>query len=271
MRKKIYIKLIVILSIFYFQCSAPTQIDDQIQPIESIDFNYLQNEEKIYIATELKNPFNGVNIKYVNLAWHGQTNFSSSADSIILTDLGESGDILKGDNIFSITKKSSSITINPISVSDTNKIHIKIIAHYEEGNSYIDSSKFSLGNLWPSFTSFQLQDTLIRPEEQGSAKLISVKVGVDDPNGKDDIQWVGFLSYMNENNLLSPLNNGKYLFLDDSGDSLHYGDKIANDGIFSALFQLPYNAITGNLEWKFRVQDINGGFRDSTKKIVVLP
>ena len=110
-----------------------------------------------------------------------------------------------------------------------------------------------------------------RPNEVGSAKLINIKVGVNDPNGLDDIQWVGFLSYKNENNELTPLNNGKYLFLDDSGDTLHFGDELANDGIFSALLQLPHNATTGNLNWKFRVQDINGGFRDSTKNIVVLP
>ena len=155
--------------------------------------------------------------------------------------------------------------------ADTNKVYIKVIAHYEDGNSFIDSSKFDLGKLWPYFTSFELPDTLSRPNEVGSAKLINIKVGVNDPNGLDDIQWVGFLSYKNENNELTPLNNGKYLFLDDSGDTLHFGDELANDGIFSALLQLPHNATTGNLNWKFRVQDINGGFRDSTKNIVVLP
>ncbi len=255
----------------YFQCSSPTQIIDEIDPIESIDFNYLQNDEKIYLSAEIKNPFNGLNLRYVRLAWHGQKNFSSQADSFVLADSGKFGDILKGDNIFSISKKISSIINNPISLSDTNKVCIKVIAHYEDGNSFIDSSKFNLGNLWPYFTSFDLPDTLSRPNEVGSAKLINIKVGVNDPNGLDDIQWVGFLSYKNENNELTPLNNGKYLFLDDSGDTLHFGDELANDGIFSALLQLPYNATTGNLNWKFRVQDINGGFRDSTKNIVVLP
>ena len=271
MRKKKYIKLIIILSIFYFKCSAPTQTSDEIHPIESIDFNYLQNEDKIYMATELKNPFNGLNLRYVSLAWHGQTNFSSSADSFFLADSGQLGDILKGDNIFSLSKELSSIIINPISLSDTNRVHIKIIAHYDDGNSYIDSSKFSLGNLWPIFTSFDLPDTLTRPSETGSANLINIKVGIDDPDGKEDIQWVGFLSFKNENNNLTPLNNGNYLYLDDTGDILHHGDEIANDGIFSTLVQLPYNATTGNLDWKFRVQDISGGFRDSTKRIVVLP
>ena len=182
MRKKKYIKLIIILSIFYFKCSAPTQTSDEIHPIESIDFNYLQNEDKIYMATELKNPFNGLNLRYVSLAWHGQTNFSSSADSFFLADSGQLGDILKGDNIFSLSKELSSIIINPISLSDTNRVHIKIIAHYNDGNSYIDSSKFSLGNLWPIFTSFDLPDTLTRPSETGSANLINIKVGIDDLN-----------------------------------------------------------------------------------------
>ena len=256
---------------FYFQCSSPTQTLDDVDPIKSIDFNYLQDDEEIYLATELKNPFNGLSLRYVRLAWHGQTNFSSPGDSFILADSGKSGDILKGDNIFAVSKKLSSITLNPISLSDTNKIYIKVIAHYENGNSFIDSSKFSLGNLWPFFTSFELPETVTRPSESGSAKLINIKVGVDDPNGLDDIQWVGFLSYKNENNELTPLNNGNYVFLDDSGDTLHYGDETANDGIFSGLLQLPYNATTGNLDWKFRVQDRNGAFRDSIKKIEVLP
>ena len=88
---------------------------------------------------------------------------------------------------------------------------------------------------------------------------------------KAPTKFKDFKIYKNLDKLFIRLNNGKYLFLDDSGDTLHFGDELANDGIFSALLQLPHNATTGNLNWKFRVQDINGGFRDSTKNIVVLP
>ena len=54
----------------------------------------------------------------------------------------------------------------------------------------------------------------------------------------------------------------------DTGDST-YGDVTIGDGIFTALVSFPYNASTGQLEWRFRVQDLSGGFSDSSKVVLV--
>jgi hypothetical protein len=54
----------------------------------------------------------------------------------------------------------------------------------------------------------------------------------------------------------------------DTGDTT-YGDETKGDGMFTALVTFPYNASTGELEWRFRVQDWKGGFDESTKVVVV--
>ena len=64
------------------------------------------------------------------------------------------------------------------------------------------------------------------------------------------------------------LNQGNYIFMVDTGDST-YGDVTIGDGIFTALVSFPYNASTGQLEWRFRVQDLSGGFSDSSKVVLV--
>ena len=64
-------KAALLTTLWWLSCTTPVQVPDQTDPIERIDFSYLQEERKIYIGALVKNPFNGANINYVTAAWHG--------------------------------------------------------------------------------------------------------------------------------------------------------------------------------------------------------
>ena len=272
-------KAAFLTTLWWLSCTTPVQVPDQTDPIERIDFSYLQEERKIYIGALVKDPFNGANINYVTAAWHGTKNFTAgSPDSIILGDNGNFGDILKGDNLYAIADStiSSSFSLNPISLSDIGEVYLKVVAHYEDAESHTDSASFSLGNIFPKFEEICIYDVLeiencegpftLTLPDTGLAKLIKVSAKVKDANGPEDIHWVGFTSKRLSDEMM--LNQGNYIFMVDTGDTT-YGDTTKNDGIFSTLVSFPYNASTGELEWRFRVQDLSGGFKDSSKVVLV--
>ena len=140
-----------------------------------------------------------------------------------------------------------------------------MVTHYEGAESHTDSASFSLGNIFPRFLMIDAPDTLTLPDS-GFAQLIPVRAEVEDANGPEDIHWVGFTSKRLSDGIM--LNQGNYIFMVDTGDTT-YGDVTKNDGIFSTLVSFPYNASTGQLEWRFRVQDLSGGFKDSSKVVLV--
>jgi hypothetical protein len=259
-------KVALLTTLWWLSCTSPVQVPDQTDPIERIDFSYLQEEGKIYMGALVKNPFNGANIRYVTAAWHGTKKFTAGLpDSIILGDTGNFGDILKGDNLYAISKNSFSFSLNPISLSDTGEVYLKVVTHYEGAESHTDSASFSLGNIFPRFLMIDAPDTLTLPDS-GFAQLIPVRAQAEDANGLKDIHWVGFTSKRLSDGII--LNQGNYIFMVDTGDTT-YGDVTKNDGIFSTLVSFPYNASTGQLEWRFRVQDLGGGFSDSSTVVLV--
>ncbi|MBF89773.1 MAG: hypothetical protein CMG75_09030 [Candidatus Marinimicrobia bacterium] len=254
--------------VYWLSCTTPLQVADQTDPIERIDFSFLQEEGNIYIGALVKNPFNGNDLRYVSTAWFGLNNIDAvAADSIILGDVGAKGDILINDNLHAIKVKPGSLgpLSNKLAYTDTGIVHLKIVAHYEEGKTFELADSFSLGNIYPRFLSFDIPDTLTLPDS-GLAKLITIHTEVEDPNGLDDIQWVGFRSKLLDENRM--LNNGEYIYMDDTGDTIS-GDLTNGDGVFSRIIAFPYDAVKGKIEWRFRVQDWKGGFDDSTKVVIV--
>ena len=252
-------------ALWWLSCTTPVQVPDQTDPVERVDFAYLQEEGEIYIGALVKNPFNGDAIRHVTAAWFGTSGIDGvTADSVFLGDIGANGDILYGDRLHASKVKTSSLR-NSIDYGATGKIYLKIVAHYERGMSHelVDSS--SLGNIYPRFLMIDTPETLQLPDS-GLAKLITVRAQAEDANGLDDIQWVGFTSKRLSDNVM--LNQGNYIYMVDTGDTT-YGDETKGDGMFTALVTFPYNASTGELEWRFRVQDWKGGFDESTKVVVV--
>ncbi len=252
-------------TIFWLSCTTPVQVPDQTDPIERIDFAYLQEEEKLYLGALMKDPFNGDRITSVSAAWYGTSQFGAvSPDSVILTDTGVNGDILYGDGLYAKKVKVASLR-NKIVYGNTGKVYLKISARYEQGTTHELADSFSLGNIYPRFLMIDTPETLQLPDS-GLAKLITVRAQAEDANGLDDIQWVGFTSKRLSDGVM--LNQGNYIYLVDTGDS-DFGDVTKGDGIFTTLVSFPYNASTGQLEWRFRVQDWKGGYDDSSKVVVV--
>ena len=178
--------ILLTVSLWWLSCTTPVQVPDETDPVERIDFAYLQEEGRIYLGALVKDPFNGDAIRYVTAAWFGTSRIDAvTPDSVILADVGTDGDILYGDRLHAKNIKTSSLT-NEFSYDETGKIYFKIVAHYERGMSHELVDSFSLGNIYPRFLMIDTPETLELPDS-GLAKLITVRARAEDANGLGDI------------------------------------------------------------------------------------
>ncbi|MEE9168011.1 MAG: hypothetical protein V3U24_11205 [Candidatus Neomarinimicrobiota bacterium] len=256
-----------IISVFFFSCETPVEPEEETDPVTDITFNYLQEDEKIFTSAKLKDPFNGDNLVFAQLIWYGTNGFNQTTpDSFFLSDNGDFGDILKKDNVYSVKIPIEDLgDTNSILYGDTGIVYLQVLAHYDDNvEAKVDS--FDLGNINPKFLWIDAPDTLNLPDS-GFARLVDIKAKVTDANGVDDIQWVGFTSRHVEPDTM--LNNGNHVYLFDDGKEDH-GDTAVGDSVYSILISFPYNAKTGELEWRFRVQDQSNAFRDTSHFVVVL-
>lgn len=246
--------------IFLVKCTPPLQSEKETDPIEQISFSYLQVDAKVFVGAKVKAVYKGIAINYVSLRWFGKSGINAvSPDEEVLSDNGDFGDILKGDHTYSKKLTLSSLT-NTLAYEDTGNVHLSVLAYYMNDSVYTLSDTFALGNIVPRFLSLEVPDTLTLPDS-GLAQLLTLLAEVADANGLDDVQWVGFTSKRLSDGVM--LNDGNYIFMVDTGDTT-YGDQRSGDGIFSTNVSFPYNASTGDLQWKFRVQDWSNDFSDST-------
>ena len=269
-------KVVIFTMLWWLSCTTPVQVPDQTDPIERIDFEYIQARGEVYVGVLVKDPFNGVEVKKVKVDWFGERDLSildidEPEDTLNLNDVGTDGDILVGDDLHG---KRWSFNLNP---DKTDSVYFKVSVLYkEEGNPVEKDTSFILGNIFPQFEEICIYEVLdikncegpftLTLPDTGLAKLIKVSAKVKDANGPEDIHWVGFTSKRLSDEMM--LNQGNYIFMVDTGDTT-YGDVTKNDGIFSTLVSFPYNASTGQLEWRFRVQDLGGGFSDSSTVVLV--
>ena len=273
-------KVVIFTMLWWLSCTTPVQVPDQTDPIERIDFEYIQARgekdvsDSAYVAVLVKNPFNGVEVKEVKVDWSGENEDLSILYTKDLNDIGIDGDILVGDNLHG---KRWSFNLNP---DKTDSVYFKVSVLYkEEGNPVEKDTSFILGNIFPQFEEICIYEVLdikncegpftLTLPDTGLAKLIKVSAKVTDANGPEDIHWVGFTSKRLSDEMM--LNQGNYIFMDDTGNTTTYSDTTKNDGIFSTLVKFPYNASKGELEWRFRVQDWSGGFNDVFDTVCVMP
>ena len=201
----------------------------------------------------------------------------------MLNDDGQSGDIISGDNLYSLKVLNDTIYLaNPISLDDTGKVHIKFQANYGNGASFVLQDSFFLGNIIPQLQYIIAPDTIIRPSNN-SVIFKVVKAKVHDANGLDDVRRVGFVSYHVEGD--SFLNKGNLINLyDDGSEVIIYepnftsGDSIANDAIYS--FRVPIfgsgnvdpslQTKTGTFNWIFDAMDMSNTYSDTVIHTVVV-
>ena len=277
-----HLSIICISIIFFYGCSGSNDNNEIDSPLGNLQFTYLQDDRILYFAIEVQSSINRSPLESTILYWYG-IDTTVSPDNLLLNDEGQSGDIISGDNLYSLKVLNDTIYLaNPISLDDTGKVHIKFQANYGNGASFVLQDSFFLGNIIPQLQYIIAPDTIVRPSNN-SVIFKVVKAKVHDANGLDDVRRVGFVSYHVEGD--SFLNKGNLINLyDDGSEVIIYepnftsGDSIANDAIYS--FRVPIfgsgnvdpslQTKTGTFNWIFDAMDMSNTYSDTVIHTVVV-
>tara|TARA_Y100001936_G_scaffold125537_1_gene122859 strand:- start:596 stop:1438 length:843 start_codon:yes stop_codon:yes gene_type:complete len=256
----------ILLSILFFVgCGVEDKNEDSVIYISDPQFNFHQDVNKLYISAMVLPQINGKILDNVIVEWFG-TNQENVPDSLILKDGGVNGDIIAGDDIYTLKFQNDSSIISNTLGDDSGSVYINILAVYV-GQTEQRSASFKIGNIIPRILSIASPDTIIRPSG-ATLSLHLVSATVFDADGLNDIKWVGFTSYHVEGD--SMMNKGNYIYLyDDGSENIIYlpditsGDITSGDGTYS--FKIPvfgsgnedpeYQTKAGTFRWEFVTQD----------------
>tara|TARA_B000000532_G_scaffold9521_1_gene7097 strand:- start:25 stop:867 length:843 start_codon:yes stop_codon:yes gene_type:complete len=256
----------ILLSILFFVgCGVEDKNEDSVIYISDPQFNFHQDVNKLYISAMVLPQINGKILDNVIVEWFG-TNQENVPDSLILKDGGVNGDIIAGDDIYTLKFQNDSSIISNTLGDDSGSVYINILAVYV-GQTEQRSASFKIGNIIPRILSIASPDTIIRPSG-ATLSLHLVSATVFDADGLNDIKWVGFTSYHVEGD--SMMNKGNYIYMyDDGSENIIYlpditsGDIASGDGTYS--FKIPvfgsgnedpdYQTKTGTFQWEFVAQD----------------
>ena len=256
----------ILLSILFFVgCGMEDKNEDSVIYISDPQFNFHQDVNKLYVSAMVLPQIDGKILDNVIVEWFG-TNQENVPDSLILKDGGVNGDIIAGDDIYTLKFQNDSSIISNTLGDDSGSVYINILAVYV-GQTEQRSASFKIGNIIPRIISIASPDTIIRPSG-ATLSLHLVSATVFDADGLDDIKWVGFTSYHVEGD--SMMNKGNYIYLyDDGSENIIYlpditsGDITSSDGTYS--FKIPvfgsgnedpdYQTKAGTFRWEFVTQD----------------
>ena len=256
---------ILVAIIFFVGCGVEDKNEDSTIYISDPQFNFHQDVNKLYVSAMVLPQIDGKILDNVIVEWFG-TNQENVPDSLILKDGGVNGDIIAGDDIYTLKFQNDSSIISNTLGDDSGSVYINILAVYV-GQTEQRSASFKIGNIIPRILSIASPDTIIRPSG-ATLSLHLVSATVFDADGLDDIKWVGFTSYHVEGD--SMMNKGNYIYLyDDGSENIIYlpditsGDITSGDGTYS--FKIPvfgsgnedpeYQTKAGTFRWEFVTQD----------------
>ena len=256
---------ILVVILFFVGCGVEDKNEDSTIYISDPQFNFHQDVNKLYVSAMVLPEIDGKILDNVIVEWFG-TNQENIPDSLILKDGGVNGDIIAGDDIYTLKFQNDSSIISNTLGDDSGSVHINILAVYV-GQTEQRSASFKIGNIIPRILSIASPDTIIRPSG-ATLSLHLVSATVFDADGLDDIKWVGFTSYHVEGD--SMMNKGNYIYLyDDGSENIIYlpditsGDITSGDGTYS--FKIPvfgsgnedpeYQTKAGTFRWEFVTQD----------------
>ena len=256
---------VLVAILFLIGCGVEDTYEDSAIYISDPQFNFHQDVNKLYVSAMVLPELDGKILDNVIVEWFG-TNQENVPDSLILKDGGVNGDIIAGDDIYTLKFQNDSTVIKNTLGDDSGSVYINILAMYV-GQTEQRSESFKIGNIIPRILSVSSPDTIIRPSG-ATLSLHLVSATVFDADGLDDIKWVGFTSYHVEGD--SMMNKGSYIYLyDDGSENIIYlpditsGDITSGDGTYS--FKIPvfgsgnedpdYQTKTGTFQWEFVTQD----------------
>ena len=281
---------LIITTLIFWGCPDSASTTDTDSPLGELQFTFLQNDQILYFAIDIDNPFNGSPLQTAVVYWSGADttdrapdNLPINADELPLNDDGISGDIIKNDDLYSLKEPNDLLTlIHPIDSSDIGRVSVVFLATYGNGSSFMVEDSFSLGNIIPIIVSISASDTIFLPDS-GGVKFDMVTAKVHDADGLEDIRRVGFVSYHVEGD--SFLNEGNIINLyDDGSEVIIYepnftsGDVLADDSTYS--FRIPVfgpgnpdpllKTKTGTFDWTFEAIDMANTYSDTVIHRVIV-
>ena len=262
------ISVFALVVLLLWGCSKLPEAPESVDPLQNLQFEFLQYANKLYFAAEVQPEYLGNSLDSVMILWYG-TQVNSLPDIISLNNSGIEGDIIAGDKIYSRRISNTQLTLdNPIDSSATGLVYLNVQAYYK-GNQIALEDSFQLGNIRPIIVQVTFPDTMTRPPDP-YILVDTIKVEIFDANGVSDIQTC-YMMFQKPD--LSYSNNGNPILLYDDGiinQNMFLWDEFAADGIFSRLITIGSDNPIGIYNAYFYAKDFFGADAEVVIKTVVV-
>ena len=262
------ISVFALVVLLLWGCSKLPEAPESVDPLQNLQFEFLQYANKLYFAAEVQPEYLGNSLDSVMVLWYG-TQVNSLPDIISLNNSGIEGDIIAGDKIYSRRISNTQLTLdNPIDSSATGLVYLNVQAYYK-GNQIALEDSFQLGNIRPIIVQVTFPDTMTRPPDP-YVLVDTIKVEIFDANGVSDIQTC-YMMFQKPD--LSYSNNGNPILLYDDGiigQHMFLWDEFASDGIFSRLITIGSDNPIGIYNAYFYAKDFFGADAEVVIKTVVV-
>ena len=262
------ISVFALVVLLLWGCSKLPEAPESVDPLQNLQFEFLQYANKLYFAAEVQPEYLGNSLDSVMVLWYG-TQVNSLPDIISLNNSGIEGDIIAGDKIYSRRISNTQLTLdNPIDSSATGLVYLNVQAYYK-GNQIALEDSFQLGNIRPIIVQVTFPDTMTRPPDP-YVLVDTIKVEIFDANGVSDIQTC-YMMFQKPD--LSYSNNGNPILLYDDGiidQNMFLWDEFVADGIFSRLITIGSDNPIGIYNAYFYAKDFFGANAEVVIKTVVV-
>ena len=262
------ISVFALVVLLLWGCSKLPEAPESADPLQNLQFEFLQYANKLYFAAEVQPDYLGNLLDSVMVLWYG-TQVNSFPDKVSLNNAGIEGDIIAGDKIYSRRISNTQLTLdNPIDSSATGLVYLNVQAYYKENQVALEDS-FQLGNIRPIIVQVTFPDTMTRPPDP-YILVDTIKVQIFDANGVSDIQTC-YMMFQKPD--LSYSNNGNPILLYDDGiinQNMFLWDEFAADGIFSRLITIGFDNPIGIYNAYFYAKDFFGEDAEIVIKTVVV-
>ena len=262
------ISVFALVVLLLWGCSKLPEAPESADPLQNLQFEFLQYANKLYFAAEVQPDYLGNLLDSVMVLWYG-TQVNSLPDRVSLNNAGIEGDIIAGDKIYSRRISNTQLTLdNSIDSSATGLVYLNVQAYYK-GNQVALEDSFQLGNIRPIIVQVTFPDTMTRPPDP-YILVDTIKVEIFDANGVSDIQTC-YMMFQKPD--LSYSNNGNPILLYDDGiinQNMFLWDEFAADGIFSRLITIGSDNPIGIYNAYFYAKDFFGEDAEVVIKTVVV-
>ena len=262
------ISVFALVVLLLWGCSKLPEAPESVEPLQNLQFEFLQYVNKLYFAAEVQQEYLGNSLDSVMVLWYG-TQVNSLPDIVSLNNSGIEGDIIAGDKIYSRRISNTQLTLdNSIDSSATGLVYLNVQAYYK-GNQVALEDSFQLGNIRPIIVQVTFPDTMTRPPDP-YILVDTIKVEIFDANGVSDIQTC-YMMFQKPD--LSYSNNGNPILLYDDGiinQNMFLWDEFAADGIFSRLITIGSDNPIGIYNAYFYAKDFFGEDAEVVIKTVVV-